>query len=478
MIRRTQLNRRGLLVGLVLSVALLTSAPAARAEQTVAETDAAIALEAYYFLYPLMVMEYTRRQLSNVPPGHPGLAAPMNTFAASRGFPTPEMHAVPRPNFDTLYSPAWLDLSAGPVLMTTPDTGDRYYVFSALDMWSEVFTSVGTRTTGNSAGHFLFTPPGWSGPMPADLPAGTRQIASPTQYAWVIGRIQTNGSKDFDAVHKLQDQFALTPYDSAGIIAQVPPFQADKSVDMKTPANRQVEALSGAEFFTEAAELLKKQPPHLIDWPMIQRMARIGIVAGQGFDPTAQSGDVQAAMKAAPEKAAATLEWKFPRVTAPINQWSISTEGIGTYGTAYLKRAVIAKFGLGSNVPQDSVYPLAFNDADGNPFDGQNAYVLHFDKTNLPPVEAFWSLSLYDNDGFPVANPLNRYAVSSWMPLVYDNDGSLSIYIQTASPGADKEANWLPAPNAGFGLNMRLYAPLSTVISGKWAPSAVKNVGQ
>lgn len=469
--------KQNIQIGTALIVSVLTLGvpnERAHAEQALAKHPEAIALEAYFYLYPLVVMDYTRRQLSNVPAGHPGLAAPMNVFAASRGFPTPEMHSVPRPNFDTLYSPSWLDLTKGPVLMNTPNTGDRYKVVTMLDMWSEVFASVGTRTTGNKAGHFLVTPPGWNGTRPEGLPEGTIDIPAPTLYVWVIGRIQTNGEKDFDTVHALQDQFALVAYDSKGRTLPVPEFKPDPGVDMKTPPNLQVEALSASDFFATAAELLKLHPPHLIDWPILQRIRQIGFIAGESYDASAQPKNIVAALNAAPADALAKMTWKFPRITSPVNQWSIMTGGIGTYGTAYFQRAVIAKFGLGSNVPQDSVYPLAFADADGNVFDGKNDYVLHFEKSELPPVQAFWSLALYDNDGFPVSNVLNRYAVSSWMPLVYNEDGSLDIYIQTDSPGADKETNWLPSPKAGFGLNMRLYAPLTDVTTGKWSPPAVK----
>ena len=466
--------RRGFSAGLMLVAVTLSGAATTPAVAAEPQNYEAVALEAYLYLYPLVVVDYTRLQLSNVPAGHPGLAAPMNTFAASRGFPTPEMRSVPRPNFDTLYSPAWVDLTNGPVLMTTPDTGERYFVATLLDMWSEVFASAGSRTTGTETGHFLITPPGWDGTRPADLPDGTIEIPSPTLYAWIIGRLQTNGKADFKAVYALQDQFLLTPYGHDGKPLPIKAFTPDPAVDMKTPPNLQVEALSPAAFFATAAELLKLHHPRLDDWPMIQRLKRIGFVAGESFDATAQGPAVTAALNTAPERAKSLMIWKFPRIGTRTNQWLINTETIGTYGTSYLKRAVVARFGLGSNVPQDSVYPLAFNDADGKPFDGKNAYVLRFEPEELPPVEAFWSLALYDSDGFPVANSLDRYAVSSWMPLVYANDGSLEIYIQAESPDPDKEANWLPAPTAPFGLNMRLYAPSLDVVSGKWAPPAVQ----
>jgi len=303
-------------------------------------------------------------------------------------------------------------------------------------------------------------------------------MPAPTHYVWIIGRLQTNGEADFPAVHALQKGFTLTAYDAAGAKRKAAAFVADKRVDMKTPPNLQVEAMSPADFFSTAAELMKLQPPHLIDSPVLQRMSRLGLVAGKSFNPAAQSKEVVAALNAAPATAKELMVWKFPRIGEQVNQWSMNTECVGTYGTSYVKRAVIAKFGLGSNVPQDSLYPLAFNDADGKPLDGNKNYLLHFDAANLPPVQAFWSLTLYDAEGFPVANPLNRYAVSSWMPLVYNTDGSLNLYIQPESPGKAKEANWLPAPRAPFGLNMRLYAPSLDAVAGKWQPSAVEKAGK
>lgn len=451
-----------------------TAAAEQQADQAEPQAIEAVALDAYLYLYPLVVMDYTRRQLTNVPAGTPGLAAPMNTFAASRNFPTPEVHSVPRPNFDTLYSPAWVDLTKGPVLMTTPDTGGRYLLISMLDMWTNVFASPGQRTTGTRAGHYLITPPGWSGKRPDGLPEGTIEIPAPTPYVWLIGRIQTNGQADFPAVHAMQDKFALTAYDASGQPLPKADFLADAAFDMKTPPNIQVEALDPAEFYARAAELVKLHAPHVIDWPMVQRLKRIGFEVGESYDMTTQSPAIIAALKAAPAKAKDLMTWKFPLLGTRVNQWSLITVGIGTYGTTYFDRAVVAKFGLGSNVPEDSVYPLAFNDSDGKPFDGTNDYVLHFDASDLPPVGAFWSIALYDSDGFAVANPLNRYAVSSWMPLVYNADRSLDLYIQSGSPGAEKEANWLPAHKAPFGLNMRLYAPLLEAVSGKWAPPAVE----
>src|SRR5262249_28825584 len=157
--------------------------------------------------------------------------------------------------------------------------------------------------------------------------------------------------------------------------------------------------------------------------------------------------------------------------------WSMNTDTMGVYGNYYLKRAIIAQVGLGANLPEDAIYPLNIGDETGQPLDGANRYTISFEKNAMPPVEAFWSVTLYDPGGFQVANGLNRFALSSWMPFKPNSDGSLTLYFQNESPGADKEANWLPAPKGPFNLTMRLYAPKSEALTGVWSPPAVRRVG-
>jgi len=155
----------------------------------------------------------------------------------------------------------------------------------------------------------------------------------------------------------------------------------------------------------------------------------------------------------------------------------MNTNTIGVYGNYYLKRAIVALIGLGANQPEDAIYPLCTGDANGQPIVGGKKYILHFDKEHLPPVAAFWSVTMYDADGFQVANSLNRFAISSWMPLNYNQDGSLDIYIQPQSPGSDQQSNWLPSPDSGvLGITMRLYAPNLSALNGDWAPPAIQAI--
>jgi hypothetical protein len=167
------------------------------------------------------------------------------------------------------------------------------------------------------------------------------------------------------------------------------------------------------------------------------------------------------------------MQWKTPTLARVVNGWLMNTDTMGVYGNYYLKRAIVTQFGLGANLPEDAIYPSNLGDDSGKPLDGANKYTIHFDKGATPPVGAFWSITLYDQDGFQIANQLYRFAVSSWMPLTYNQDGSLDLYFQNQSPGAAKEANWLPAPKGPFSLLMRLYAPKSEALTGKWNPPPV-----
>jgi hypothetical protein len=457
----------GLLIATVLAPgAMAQSAPA------VTEQDAqSIALDAYIYFYPLVTMDVTRKQLTNVEPGK-GLGAPMNTFFNVPTFPTADMRQVVRPNFDTLYSISTLDLTKEPMIVSVPDTGGRYYLLPMLDMWSDVFASPGWRTTGTQAANFLITPKGWSGA----IPAGLTQIEAPTPYVWIIGRTKTDGPSDYDSVHKIQAGYKITPLSELGKSPKAVDFKLDPSIDMKTPPKTQVDTMPADKYFAYAAELLKLHPPHLTDQPIVAQMRRIGIESGKSFDMSKVDPVTRKALEDAPVAAQKLMEWKIPTIARVANHWSMNTDTMGVYGNYYLKRAMVAQLGLGANLPEDAIYPLNLADENGAPLDGANKYTIHFDKGATPPVNAFWSLTLYDREGFQVANSLNRFAVSSWMPFKTNADGSLDLYFQNESPGKDKEINWLPAPKTTFNLTMRLYGPKSEALTGKWNPPAVKKV--
>jgi hypothetical protein len=458
-------------------------APAAMAQGTpppITEQEAfSIGVDAYVYFYSLVTMDVTRRQFTNLEPGKELGKGPMNMFNNVPEYPPADFKGVVRPNFDTLYSIAYLDMAKEPVVVSVPDTNGRYYLLPMLDMWSDVFASPGWRTTGTQAANFLVTPPGWRPDLRErfidefKLPKDTQRIDAPTPIVWIIGRTKTDGPPDYDAVRKIQAGFKVTPLSDWGKAAKPPEVKIDPSVDMKTPPKTQVDTMPGGKYFAYAAELLKVHPPHITDQPIVAQMKRIGIEPGKSFDIEKVSPAVRKALEGAPEAGRKLMEWKVPTLARVANNWSMNTDTMGVYGNYYLKRAIVAQVGLGANLPEDAIYPLNLGDETGKPLDGASKYTIHFDKENLPPVQAFWSITLYDPDGFQVANPLNRFAVSSWMPFKYNPDGSLDLYFQNENPGKDKEANWLPAPKGAFNLTMRLYAPKSEALTGRWNPPPV-----
>lgn len=430
----------------------------------------AIATEAYHYFYALVSMDVTRRQLTNIDAGKMPGRGPANTFSHMRAFPTADYKEVVRPNFDTLYSSAWLDLTAEPVVISAPDTAGRYYLLPMLDMWSDVFAVPGKRTSGTNAGSFLVVGPDWSG----KVPPGLQRIDAPTPHVWVIGRTQTNGPADYANVHKVQDAYTITPLSKwPSKSAYTPaPVAIDPTVDMKTPPKTQVDTMKGVAYFTYAAELLKTNPPHITDWSIIARMRRIGIEPGKPFNPATVDPAILDRAVAAAQK---NMAEKLPTLARVANGWQMNTDTMGAYGNYYLKRAIVAAVGLGANQPEDAIYPLCVADADGKPLVAENNYVIHFDKDQIPPADAFWSITMYDADGFQVANPINRFAIGDRDALKRNPDGSIDIYIQHTTPGPDKESNWLPAPATGvLGVTMRLYAPRAEALDGRWAPPPVR----
>ncbi len=354
----------------------------ADAEPISAPEAAEIAEEAFIYLYPLITMDVTRRQLTNIEAGKMPGRGPANTFVHMRAFPTADFREVVRPNFDTLYSSAWLDLTRGPVIVSAADTQDRYYLLPMLDMWSDVFAVPGKRTSGTQAANFAIVPPGWQG----DLPKNVERIAAPTPYVWLIGRTQTNGPQDYAAVHKVQDGYKITPLAAWPGTAEPATVEIDPAVDMKTPPLVQINTMPADKYFAYGAELLKVNPPHITDWSSIARFKRIGLVPGETFDASALAPDIRAALSAGTASGLKLMQNKLPTLARVVNGWQMNTDTMGVYGNYYLKRAIVAMVGLGANQPEDAIYPLLVHDGDGTPLSGDQKYVLHFERASfLPP---------------------------------------------------------------------------------------------
>ena len=463
----------GLMLALVTACAKEPAPAPAPKPAGLSEADVmAIATDAYIYGYPLVTMEMTRRVMTNVAKPE-GTHGPMGQFVKMREYPTAAFKDVTAPNADTLYTVAWVDVTKEPWVLSIPDMKDRYFLFPMLSGWTDVFQVPGKRTTGTKAQKYAITGPGWTG----TLPEGVVEYKSPTGLVWILGRIYCTGTpQDYKAVHALQDQVSIVPLSAYGKPYTPPDGKFDANIDMKTPVREQVNKMDAGAYFKLLADLMKTNPPASADAPMVEKMARIGIVPGQDFDIGKLDPAVAKGLQGAPKAAQEKIMAHFGTAGNVVNGWVFTTKA-GVYGTDYVQRALITAIGLGANRPQDAIYPTSEKDADGNPYDGANRYVMHFDKGQMPPADGFWSLTMYNAEYFFVANKLNRYTLSSRDKFKMNKDGSVDLYIQKSSPGKGMEANWLPAPDGKFILMMRLYWPRETppsIIDGSWKPPAVK----
>jgi hypothetical protein len=431
-----------------------------------------IAKDAYVYAYPLLLMNAFMRQGTNYAEAT-GLVtqAPFNQFSHAKAFPPADYKAVVRPNVDTLYSAANLDLGPEPVVLSVPAT-DRYFMLPLLSMWTDVFAVPGTRTTGrNTARNFLLVAPNWKD----EAPSGLEVIRCPTRFVGMGGRTQTNGIADYENVHKIQAGYKLTPLSAWGKGDYVPPKgKIDPNIDMKTPPPEQVERMDAATFFALFAKLLKDNPPQPTDYPMIHRLARLGFRVGRDFDVNSAPPAIRTAFERGTDDGKALVAARAKKEAGEGGKGWVYSTNSGAYGVNYPYRAAVARFALGENLPQDAVYPSLTVDSEGRPLDGKNNYVLHFDSGKLPPVDAFWSVTAYDTGGYFFPNALKRQALGDRDKLNANPDGSLDLIIRADSPGPGKESNWLPVGGGPFTLMLRLYSPRSEVLDGTWTPPPVR----
>jgi hypothetical protein len=428
--------------------------------------------EAYIYGFPMIMMDLTKT--AGTAASTPGeMSAPVNQFSVMTRYPDASFRAVARTGLDTLFAVSWADLDKEPLVLSVPDTNGRYYVIALFDMWSNVFASIGKRTTGTSAANFLIAGPGWQGHVPVNV---EQVFHSPTRFVWVNGQMQANGPQDYEVVNMLQKQYKLTPLSYWGQ-PYTPPseVQLTAGVDTKTPTLEQVQKMDAGTYFGRLAHLMKDNPSAAADAPMVEKLKKLGIEPGKDFDITKIDPHMAKGLQRA-MGAFALLEKGVKKLNT-VNGWIVMPKDMADYGTDYTTRAGIAMVGLGAIQPIDIDYPTAFDDGDGKPFDGANRYVLHFDKGQTPPTNVSWSLSMYDPQGFYVPNSINRFNLAAWMPLHFNPDGSLDFYIQANSPGSDKEANWLPAPASGtFNLVVRNFWPKESALNGAYKLPPVKKV--
>jgi hypothetical protein len=454
-------------------------ARAPMAEPSAAEREAIDVLtDAYVYGYSLITTDVTRVQMSNVPTLE-AMRGPVNRFVNVKRYPPASYRGVSAPNADTLYSMAWLDLSE-PIVFSHPAMGTRYYLFELVDLWMNLHESPSARTAGGSPQRYLLSGPGWSG----EVPKGMKHIALPTRSVAILGRTYADGSEaDYKKVNALQSQYQLVPLSVWGkkYDYQAPPVDPSPGFSMTAKPQDAILALGAKAYFARMAKLMGSDaPPAPEDALLVARMAKIGLVPGQPFDETKLAPEVRDALVELPKLALAEIEKNRASLGVVKDGWVI-TKGLGVYGADYMKRAVVAAFGWPANLEQDAVYPYTDVDASGQKLNGANAYTLTFPKDRTPPVHAFWSITMYaiDRGWWFVPNALNKFTVSLRDRLVFEPDGSLELYFQNASPGRDKERNWLPAPKGDFILMLRMYWPNEndpSILDETWAPPAVVKV--
>ena len=425
-----------------------------------------VAARSWLFGYPLVLMDTTRRVMT----GH-GQA--MNAFDHMRSFPDHTFTDVVSPNADTLFSVAWLDLRAEPIVLSIPEMAGRFHMMPMSSGWTDVFFSPGTRTTGERGGDFVIVGPDWSGPVPS----GVTRVDAPTNMVFLVGRTGTAGTKDFLSVHRLQDQYLLTPLSrfepDAPSPRSIEPWPSTQ--DFSAPAD-QVARMDGPTFFGRLARLLADNPPQAADGPAMDDLSRLGIAPSTSDEPvTASDPAVAAAIAAGPSAGQALLRQAGgPTEADKVNGW-VTRRGLGNFGSDYAKRADAALTGLGANLDADSVYARAGVDSEGRPLGGHHRYRMHFPPGELPPVRGFWSLTLYNDKQFFVDNPIDRYAIGDRDDIAPGPDGSVDILIQHDEPDEGLESNWLPAPTGSFNVILRAYWPEQSILNGAWtAPPLVR----
>ncbi len=429
----------------------------AKAEQVM------LGAEAYLYGYPLVIMDITRASAALT-------QGPENALHRVRRFPDADFKDVVRPNVDTLYTSAFIDMAQGPWVFEMAANAQRYALMPLMDGWTNVFAAPGTRSTGTAAGRFLLAGPAWQ----EAVPEGLTLLRAPTRIVWLIGRTQTNGVADYPLVHRLQDGLTLSSLADwqAGMTRPPAPWQA--ASPRPEPPVRQMQALATVDFFRRLALLMVDNPPAAADAPMLRKLARLGLRPGA---PPEWGLLDRWAVGLGRWLADWTVARELNKPRDRVKGWSTPPAMLGDYGTQYSIRAVVAMVGLGANLPADATYPNTRVDGQGRALDGSRRYRLHFDAGALPPVRAFWSVTAYGADDFLIANPLGRHALGDRDPLVFNPDGSLDLWLQADPPEAARLANWLPVRSGQpFLLNARLYWPLPAALNGEWGMPAVERL--
>lgn len=465
----------GIIALFAAAAAFALGAPAGASAGGLTPSQAAeLGTRAYDYGFPLVDAMRIRKEETSVkcPDGRGN--APVNSFSNASGFATADDTTVVLPNTDTLYSIAHLDLGKGPITLSHPDMGKRYYSFETVDPWTNVIATPGLREDGPGAASYVYK---WTGAGKANKnfkkPKGAEVIKSKYRRLWVIGRTLASDSKaDQKKAHEKMDQYELTlPNGKPRHFAKG--CKPGEPVKDPTPSD-------GKEFIARLNAEMADNPPPKRDDPILAQLAGVGVGAGlspedAGLSPQALTAFYKAVTDEAAALPTQTRLWAYQNALKT-DGWFLAPPNIGDFGTDYDLRAKVASAGIGANTPAEAIYPVAIADANGAFFNGGTDYRLTFDADNLPPAKYFWSVTMYDTSGFLVPNAGNIYSIGpAHGKLKTKPDGSVVIAIQQTKPN-EKNVNWLPSPPTGFRLNMRLYGPSKAAQTGKWMPPGVQPV--
>jgi hypothetical protein len=434
-----------------------------------------IATLAYIWGFPLVTMERQFNYVTspNIPPGVG--RGPANAISCATELVNASFTDVVTPNSDTLYCQTQFDLRSEPVVVVVPPISDRYYSFQFLDAYTNDYAYLGERASGGNGGTYLVAGPNWEG----RVPEGMIKIWTPTNLAWLITRTLVKGPSDVPNVVAIQDKMIVKPLSefqanttsSSSAVTQV---NASKEVPIGPQPT--LIAPTGIVIFDEIGAAMDGNPLNPPDPVLVTKLASIGI--GPGKAPSTEANDtIKTALQTGITEGQKMIDARVANFGTVVNGW-LSNAQPGVYGTDYLFRAAVTQFGLGANIGQEAFYPSTFTDNQGNPLSGNNSYLIHFETGQTPPVDGFWSVTMYNDKNLLVDNPINRYSIGKFTEGLKNNtDGSLDIYIQNANPGADKESNWLPAPEGSFNMVLRTYLPQPQILNGTWQLPSVQNVG-
>lgn len=435
--------------------------------------------EAYAFGFPLVLMDTSSKYMAAISRSSDKQSkVPMYKFYHTRKVRETRYHDIASLDNDMIYSTAWLDLSKDPVVLTVPSSGKRFYVGGLIQGWSDIFGVVGTRATGNKKQRFLLSGPQWKG----KTPEGMKPLRSSTNLVWVPIRIDASGGADGSSARAFQEGLRLTPLSLWGKNrSTLRMVDIDQGLDLKKTPRDQVFAMSAEEYYSKLCALMVDNPPAPLDAAFVEKLHTLGITPSKNFKFKDLPAETQLALNESTKGAKNFIlshQGSFSPVGRLVNGWTMPLSDAG-FGTDYYRRAFEAYQGLGNLPPQDGFFPVAYEDNMGQQLMGENSYQITFEKDQLPPVNGFWSMTLYQLPDIKlVETSLRRYSLGQYNRLKYNPNGSLTIYVQPTNPGRDRESNWLPSGKGNYQLTLKMYWPKKEVVEGRWTPPLVERMQQ